>query len=95
MPSIIVVLRDLNTDSPLSPSTPLSAIDIAGFCLVGALFLGVIIVGIKLIRKRAQRKREDARGAAFLSVRGLVRDGEKNQDNEPLPECVLPFRLLT
>jgi len=85
MPSIKLSSRGLNDTSA---SSQLYTTDIVGFCLAGAVFLVIIVVCIQILRKRASSKRDDARGAAFLSVRGLVRDGEKVSVNEPNPEYV-------
>jgi hypothetical protein len=89
MPSIKLSSRGLNDTST---SSQVYTIDIVGFCLVGAVFLVIILVCIRLLRKRALSKRDDARGAAFLSVRGLVREGEKVSVNEPLPERLPSIR---
>lgn len=63
-----------------SSSTPLY---IAGFVIAGVVFIaGVGWLTVRFLRKRAQRNGEDNRGAAFLNVRGLVReDGEKNGED--------------
>lgn len=69
-------------------SQPLNPIYIAGFCVVGAIILGVAIwLLVRLQRKRAMAKREDIRGAAFLSVQGLVREGSqpKTEKDDTLP----------
>jgi len=58
---------------------------IAGFSVAGVVLIAAAAwLVIRFLRKRAQRNSEDKRGAAFLNVRGLVReDGEKIGD-EPL-----------
>jgi len=60
---------------------------VAGFVIAGLIILGVAgCLLIRFLRQRARNKDEDNRGAAFLNVRGLVReDGEKVKD-EPLPK---------
>lgn len=62
---------------------------IAGFVIAGVVLLGAAIwLTIRFLKKRAQRNSEDNRGAAFLNVRGLVReDGEKDKD-EALPSDI-------
>jgi len=74
-----------------SSSTPLY---IAGFVIAGVfLIAGVGWLTIRFLRKRAQRNGEDNRGAAFLNVRGLVReDGEKNGEGA-LPKYGLQSRV--
>jgi hypothetical protein len=64
----------LSTGAASSSSLP--TIAIVGFIVAGAialLALGWMV--IRVIRKRIQRKRENSRGAAFLSVKGLVKEG--------------------
>lgn len=56
-------------------SQPMSPVYIAGFCVVGVILLGLgTWILIRFQRKRAVAKRENIRGAAFLSVRGLVKE---------------------
>ena len=65
------------------------ALYIAGFVVAGLIAIGVAAwLTIRFLRQRARRNDEDSRGAAFLNVRGLVReDGEKGTD-EALPKYV-------
>lgn len=60
---------------------------IAGFTIAGVIGLGAAAwLTIRFLRQRARRSDEDNRGAAFLNVRGLVKEaGEKGQD-ESLPK---------
>ncbi|PBK78500.1 hypothetical protein ARMSODRAFT_924877 [Armillaria solidipes] len=84
MPAIAV--RDVNSEA-MSTSSSLRPIYIAGFVVVGVLLLGVALwLGIRTHRRRAQAKREENLGAAFLSVKGLVRDGDVHTEKAPLPE---------
>ncbi|RDB25827.1 hypothetical protein Hypma_006477 [Hypsizygus marmoreus] len=77
MPVLTSFVRRAEFSSPSNP------IYIAGFCIVGAILLGLSIwILIRFQRKRAAAKREENRGAAFLSVRGLVKEGEATQGNE-------------
>ena len=57
------------------------ALYIVGFVIAGIAITGVVaFLTIRFLRKRAMQKNEDGRGAAFLNVRGLVReDGEKGE----------------
>jgi hypothetical protein len=65
------------------------ALYIAGFVVAGLIAIGVAAwLTIRFLRQRARRNDEDSRGAAFLNVRGLVReDGEKGTD-EALPNDI-------
>ena len=56
---------------------------IVGFIIAGAIILGAAAwLAVRLMRKRARRNDEENRGAAFLNVRGLVKEaGEKGQDD--------------
>ncbi|KAK0463806.1 uncharacterized protein EV420DRAFT_1618708 [Desarmillaria tabescens] len=84
MPAIAV--RDENS-AAMSSSSSLRPIYIAGFVVVGVLLLGVALwLAIRRYRRRAQAKREENLGAAFLSVKGLVRDGDVPTEKAPLPE---------
>ncbi len=82
MPALFnTVARDENS-ALMSGSSSLRPVYIAGFSVIGAILIGVAIwLSIHIYRRRAQAKRDNMRGAAFLSVKGLVRDKE-----EPLPE---------
>jgi hypothetical protein len=93
MPALRFFFRrtDLNTDTVAS-GAQISYIDIVGFCLVAGVFLSISIVLIHYARKRSLARREDARGAAFLNVRGLVRDTEnvrEKREKTPLPQYVI------
>jgi len=53
----------------------ISAMYIIGFSIVGAAFLVLILwFAVHFCRKWSARRRQDQLGAAFLSVRGLVKD---------------------
>lgn len=59
-------------------STSHLGIYVAGFTVAGVIVLGLAVwFGIRIYRRRSAIKREDERGAAFLSVRGVVKDGEE------------------
>lgn len=73
-----------------SATTP---IYIVGFVIAGVILTGAAAwFAVRFMRKRAQRNGEDSRGAAFLNVRGLVReDGEKNGD-DAVPNDIAGFQ---
>ncbi|KAL4064988.1 hypothetical protein V8B97DRAFT_1875392 [Scleroderma yunnanense] len=90
---------------PLSTNTTLY---IAGFVLVGVLVGGLSLwLLARCYKNRMNKKRNEERGAAFLHVRGVVKEGDgSNQANQPsLPNSfsrenvtasvVLPDRVLT
>ncbi|KAF9019386.1 hypothetical protein BDZ89DRAFT_1073048 [Hymenopellis radicata] len=83
MPALLNT-RDENSEV-MSGSSSLRPVYIAGFCVVGAILIGLAIwLSIRIYRRRAQAKRDNVRGAAFLSVKGLVR--VEATEKEPLPE---------
>jgi len=99
--------RDDKTSSPV-----LNPIYIVGFVLVGVALLGLLVwLAIRTHRRRAVSKREENRGAAFLSVRGLVKNGEPEKSSQSgiaprrhdmlsrdrinCPSVVLPAKTLT
>ena len=60
-------------NAPGSESNGLNPVYIAGFCLIGFIVFALTIwLLVRLQRKRSTAKREETRGAAFLSVRGVV-----------------------
>lgn len=62
--------------SSLSTSTELY---IAGFSLVGALVGGLLLwLLVRFCKNRMNEKRDEKRGAAFLHVRGVMKEGEKS-----------------
>src|ERR1700753_440694 len=59
---------------------------VAGFVVAGLVLTGAASwLAIRFLRKRAQRKDEDNRGAAFLNVRGLVREDGEKTEGDALP----------
>jgi hypothetical protein len=76
------LIHILPRDGPMSSNT---ALYIVGFSIAGIVVFGAAAwLTIKFLRQRARRCDEDRRGAAFLNIRGLVRDvGEKAQDEAP------------
>jgi hypothetical protein len=77
MPAVTIFRRDTHNSEPLNP------IYIAGFCVVGAIILGLGVWGlIRYQRRRAAANREEQRGAAFLSIRGLVKAGNEEKSPE-------------
>ena len=73
-PSTSLVSRD-GFGYSASSKSGLPTMAIIGFVVAG-IILAIVggWLGVRLYRKRAQRKRDNARGAAFLSVRGLVKE---------------------
>jgi hypothetical protein len=62
---------------------------IIGIALVGCILLGISTwLLLRLYRKRLRAKREDARGAAFLSVKGLVRESAEYEKSSIPPEIL-------
>ncbi|KAG6831795.1 hypothetical protein H0H92_007472 [Tricholoma furcatifolium] len=63
--------NDLDNDSGT-----LDPVYIAGFCVAGAVMLGLAIwLVVSLLRKRSRVRRQSVSNGAFLTVRGLVKDG--------------------
>ncbi|TFY83631.1 hypothetical protein EWM64_g384 [Hericium alpestre] len=83
-PHAVLFTRDALDDADRSGSSSKGTI-IAGICVAAASALAVALwLGIRWYRKRLQRKREDARGAAFLNVKGIVKvDDEKDMLSIP------------
>lgn len=68
---------------------------IIGFSIAGAILLGIALwLGIYLYRKRLARKRQDQMGSAFLSVRGLVKEGEPYLEKD-VYSCVIPLSNIS
>jgi len=100
MPAVNIFAR---RDHP-SLSDPRNPIYIVGFCVVGITVLSLAVwLSIRFHRKRCTAKREESRGAAFLSVRGVV--SEKDERNHMTQtnfsreridsSVVLPDKVLT
>lgn len=76
MPIVTLSHRDTPSYEPVNP------IYIGGFSVVGAVILGLGVWGlIRWLRKRAAVKREEKRGAAFLSVRGIVMTSDEEKSS--------------
>ncbi|EKM78699.1 hypothetical protein AGABI1DRAFT_41417 [Agaricus bisporus var. burnettii JB137-S8] len=82
MPIIALFQRNIPTPaSAASSNAGIPALYIIGFCVAGAGVLGIAIwLGIYLYRKKVTKKRHDRMGPAFLSVRGLVKEGEPHPE---------------
>ena len=92
MPAVPVHVFARSADSSaLSMSSSLGPVYVAGFVVVGLTIMGLFIwFGIRIFRNRSKAKRDDVRGAAFLSVRGLVKEGDEQKTTEKeLPESVM------
>ncbi|KAF8656877.1 hypothetical protein AX16_002423 [Volvariella volvacea WC 439] len=67
MPVIKLVPRGSDDSSPTNP------IYIAGYTVIGVIVMGLLIwLALRMYRRHAVASRASQRGAAFLSVRGLV-----------------------
>lgn len=85
-PSIQLSRRGDITDAKVG-NTSIPVIAVVGFGVAGSILLFVIIwVSLSVYRKRAKKKREEARGAAFLTVKGVMK--ESVSSSGPLPACV-------
>lgn len=75
MPSI----QDVQLSRRATPSDStggLQPIYIVGIAIAGSVLLGVAVwLSLRHIRSRRAREREEKLGSAFLSVRGIVKDG--------------------
>ncbi|EIN04826.1 hypothetical protein PUNSTDRAFT_128082 [Punctularia strigosozonata HHB-11173 SS5] len=82
MPSL--VLRSSSAPTSTASATKVSnPTIIAGICVASVVAFSLALwLGIRTFRKRAQNKREDARGAAFLNVRGLVKEGSDSEKQD-------------
>lgn len=78
-------------------SSTLNPLYIAGIAVISAIVVGVAAwLMIRQLRIRSRNKRENARGAAFLSVRGIVKEGEEKKTLPELVHLLLRvYRLLT
>ncbi|KAF9648734.1 hypothetical protein BDM02DRAFT_2068285 [Thelephora ganbajun] len=81
------------TDDSGSSNTPLY---IAGFSVAGVIAIGAAIwLTIRFLRKRARERDEDNRGAAFLNVRGLVREDDEKREDESFPSGIHAIQSRT
>jgi hypothetical protein len=85
MPSIHV-LRRSESDESASLSNP---IYLAGL-IVALVILSIAggWMGLRYYRKRQAAKRESQMGAAFLNVKGLVREGGSLDEKDGSLQCV-------
>jgi hypothetical protein len=75
MPAVNTLTR---RDSSLSD--PKNPIYVVGFCVVGVTVLSLVVwLLVRFHGKRSAAKREESRGAAFLSVRGVVSEKEAKE----------------
>jgi hypothetical protein len=71
-------LRDYGVSASSSKGLP--TLVIVGFIVAGVIaFLVCAWLLIRFFRKRARAQREDERGGAFLTVRGIAKEGEVNE----------------
>ncbi|KAI5119973.1 hypothetical protein M0805_004352 [Coniferiporia weirii] len=75
-PSAILLERSSDpSTSAIKSGTSIPTTAIAGFCVAAVLVLSVSIwLGVSFYRKRERRKREEKRGSAFLTVKGVVKE---------------------
>lgn len=70
----------LRRDSPDSnDSNKITPVIIAGFVVAGVLV--AVVIGwlfVRLLRKRNVKKRKEERSGAFLTVKGVVKDGQES-----------------
>lgn len=77
MPVVTLHRRNALSSEPVYPTY------IVGFAIAGAVILSLGVWGlIRCLRKRATAKREENRGAAFLSVRGLVKVSDEEKSSQ-------------
>ena len=72
-------------DLPSSADSPsvLNPIYVVGIVVAVVTILGISgWLGLRVYRKRAAAKRESKMGAAFLSVKGLVREGDPMNEKD-------------
>ncbi|KAF8962779.1 hypothetical protein BDZ97DRAFT_1905168 [Flammula alnicola] len=80
MPAFHVFPRSQTPSDSASPSIS-NPIYIAGIIVAAVIFLGFLVwMGLRAYRKRLASKRESQMGAAFLSVKGLVREDEVSDE---------------
>lgn len=81
-----LVSRDSTPESSAADQKKLTPTLIVGIVLAVLIALGAAIwLIVRTIRKRGASKIEEERGAAFLNVRGLV----KEDDQKRCAECLL------
>ncbi|KXN91711.1 hypothetical protein AN958_12563 [Leucoagaricus sp. SymC.cos] len=79
MPTLALFSRSSNPNpvSTAQDNGGISAMYIVGFAIAGTVFLVLVMwLGAFLYRRRRAKRRRDQVGAAFLSVRGLVKEDE-------------------
>jgi uncharacterized SAM-binding protein YcdF (DUF218 family) len=66
-------------DDAGSTQNKLPIIALIGFGIAGVIVLVLTAwLSVMFWRKRQKKKREDARGAAFITVKGVVKDGRES-----------------
>jgi len=72
-------------------NTKITPIIIVGIVIACLLAVGISIwLGVHFYRKRISRAREEGRGAAFLSIKGLVKEGEQIEKELPDSDSLGP-----
>ncbi|KAJ3568481.1 hypothetical protein NP233_g5686 [Leucocoprinus birnbaumii] len=81
---IIALSRRAAEGALQNGSGSISAMYIIGFSIAGAIFLAIVLwLGVYLYRRRRARQRQSRMGAAFLSVRGLVKEDSFDEKYSP------------
>ncbi|KAF9476704.1 hypothetical protein BDN70DRAFT_811829 [Pholiota conissans] len=89
MPAFNLLPRSVTASSASSSPSINQPIYIAGVIVAVVIVLIIAVwLGIRAYRKRLAAKREEKMGAAFLSVKGLVRE-DSIMTNEKVPEIKL------
>lgn len=89
MPSILH--RDDSSKALSDSGSSIRPIYIAGMAVAGAIAIGLgAWLVVIYIRRRAQKKRDNLKNAAFLSVKGLKRE---DTDATELPDSYVTFKI--
>ena len=85
MPAFSFLAR-ADADSSNSSDSISNPVYIAGIVVAAVIGLGITVwLGLRAYRKRVRNRREEKMGAAFLSVKGLVReDGTSDEKGSNL-----------
>lgn len=75
-----LVTRDESPDATIAAQKKLTPTIIGGIIVAAAIGFGAALwLLIRFMRKRTTKKREEERGAAFLNVRGLVKEDDEKR----------------